>query len=66
MEDAPDQEGQLLISQALSGEAMSRRQLIHGAGGLLALSLAGLTGLDAGRRPHPRPRSRLRRPRLAH
>ena len=29
---------------------MSRRQLIHGAGGLLALSLAGLTGLDAGRR----------------
>jgi hypothetical protein len=29
---------------------MSRRQLIYGAGGLMALGLAGLTGLDPGRR----------------
>jgi Arylsulfotransferase (ASST) len=30
--------------------SLSRRQLIHGAGGLAVLSLAGLTGLDPGHR----------------
>ena len=33
---------------------LSRRQLMHGAGGLVALGLAGLTGLDlAAVRPQP-------------